>query len=76
METLDCTPDFNMVSVPVGGLNLVVVPTGVPEAAFPPKLKLIVSQIIERGGVVAHDYNLFVKWGPTHSKLCSAGRMN
>ena len=35
---LDCTPDFIMVSVPVGGLNRMVVPTGAPAmpAAIPP----------------------------------------
>ena len=32
----DCTPDFIMVSVPVGGLNLMVVPTGAPAPAMPP----------------------------------------
>ena len=33
---MDCTPDFIMVSVPVGGLNLMVVPTGAPAPAMPP----------------------------------------
>ena len=34
---LDCTPDFIMVSVPVGGLKRMVVPTGAaPAAAIPP----------------------------------------
>ena len=32
----DCTPDFIIVSVPHGGLNLMVVPTGAPAPIIPP----------------------------------------